>query len=454
MTRTFALVALALVAAPALAGEPSELLADLSGTLDGLDAVRCAAELDAAFAELSQVDGSLDAAFVASHPGAAAELWRVQRQAESTLHRLHGEGPVDEPCVDAFRRVDLALRYGLDHVLLGTPDASPWSVTGELAGFGDLRSGDVLVSRGGALSSAGIAHIGAVDTAFSHNAMVYVDPQGQAWTVEAYLEKGGLVQPLEDFLAHGIGRVAVVRYEDEAFAARAAHLAWQRMAHGPAIPYDEAFDDSEHGELFCSEIVPWAFSMAGGPPDVPLHRTRFDHQGTPELFAGMGVVVADLAAPADLMVDPRFRVVGEWRDLHALPTLHRQDAVVDGLFRWMAAERVSPQPTWTHRATVDVGLAVRRTPVLGRVVKERVHPDGDRQFLVTALALQDACQRLYDVVEAEIGGAPVPRGELDARIDTLLAADARSYARKPSKGAVHHVLRGGDESTAALSPGR
>ncbi len=420
-----------------------DVLAEVSASLVEVEAAHCEATVDGAFRQLMAYDTTtIDEAYVAAHPGAVDAVWVVQQQAWATLVRLHRDGPVGEGCVDSFRRLDLALRGAEDLLLMHTPDATPWLVTEELDGFEDLRSGDVLVTRGGALSSAGIAHIGAVDASFSHNAMVYVDPHGKAWTVEAYLEKGALVQPLEDFLGHGLGRVTVVRYEDEALGARAAHLAYQRVAHGPAIGYDEAFDSEAHDELFCSEIVPWAFSLAGHEEPVPLHRTRFDHEATPRLFAGMGVVAEDLAAPADLLFDPRFQVVGAWRALDLLLELHRQDAVVDGLFRHLEATGRAPVPTWTHRATVDVGLVVRRTPVLKGLVEDRVHPDGDRTFLVTALALQDAGQRLYDAVwTEETEGQAFTRERLDRRIDAVLAEDASARSGRGRRGGVHKVVR-------------
>ena len=44
-----------------------------------------------------------------------------------------------------------------------------------------------------------------------YNAMIDIDEAGAVWTVEAYLERGALVQPLDALLAGHIGRVAVVR---------------------------------------------------------------------------------------------------------------------------------------------------------------------------------------------------------------------------------------------------
>ena len=115
------------------------------------------------------------------------------------------------------------------------------------------------MTRATELSSAGIGHLADRDSVFSHNALVYVGDDGQAWVVEAYLERGALVEPLETFLASGIGRGVVLRHRDPALAARAADAAYHRVADGPHIRYDDRFDAEDPTTLFCSEVPRWAF---------------------------------------------------------------------------------------------------------------------------------------------------------------------------------------------------
>src|SRR5690606_40469455 len=92
-----------------------------------------------------------------------------------------------------------------------------------------FRSGDLILMRGSAHNSAAIARIGDVDTQFSHIAIVYVDPDGKHWIVEALIEDGSVVKPLESVLDHGLGRAVLYRHRDPDLAARAAKLAYDRV---------------------------------------------------------------------------------------------------------------------------------------------------------------------------------------------------------------------------------
>jgi hypothetical protein len=373
------------------------------------DAAACVAWADAWTQDLAQPEPTLD----------PASLVRLRNQAQSALTELHEAGALDVDCVDAVRRLDRAQRRAMDtHALQGHPAATrPFDPR-------QLRSGDVLVTRGSALASAGIADIAAHPSDMSHNAMIYVDPAGQAWTVEAYLERGAVVQPLEDFLVPGeLARIAVVRFHDEALAAEAAEAAWRRIAKGPPIGYDSGF--AEGGEqLYCSEVAGWALARVGGPDDVPLHRSPFDHDARGTLYEALGIEVEAFSAPADLLVDPRVRVVSEWREVSLLPTLAQHEAVVRALYRW-ASEGQGVSPRWSERATVEVGLALRRAPAVGQLLAHRVHPDGDRGFLVHSLALQTAGLRVMRQLPAEGGTRRLSDEVLDAQVEAVGRMDRR-----------------------------
>lgn len=404
----------------------------------------CASTLDGAFERLKGIDPDLvdRSDREALGPDLVERVWNVRLALHDDLQDLHAAGPVDAACITGFRRMDLATRYLVDHLLMEQDAASPWLTTPDFGGFGSLRSGDILVSRGAALSSAGIAHIGRIDSQFSHNAMVHIDEDGKAWTVEAYLEKGGYVQPLEEFLHHGLGRVAVVRHQDAQLAEEAARLAYERIAHGDPIDYDEAFDDSDDGEqLFCSEIAPWAFGLAGGPSDVPLHKTVFPQAENRPMFEAMGIDGDLFAAPVDILFDPRFELIGEWRELDELETMRRHDAVVEALFRWMEEEDYALDPKWKHKTTVRLGLALRKTPLLRRMVESMVHPNGDVQFLVAGLALQEAGDRLWKDFSHALDGMDSPSyAEMQAVLERLRVRDLERWETKPRKATVHKVI--------------
>jgi len=422
----------------------SEEVARIHRSVASLEAERCEPVLQEVFDRLSVLtpaDVDLEDALT-DGVGTLDDLFQARIALQDRLARFQADGELTPECITGARRFDLATRYLGDHLYIAGVDAEPWLTTPSFAGPEDLRAGDILVTRGEALSSAGIAYIGRIDSQFSHNAMVHVDADGKLWTIEAYLEKGALVQPLDDFLEHGLGRIVVLRYEDPELAARGAALAYDRIANGAPIDYDEAFDGSNPGELFCSEIGPWALSLAGGPDDLPLDSTRFPQAENPQMFEALGIEVDSLAAPADLLYDPRFAILGEWRAVDHLEQMRRQDAVIESMYTWMERDGYVLDPAWANRATVDVGLWVRRTPGIGGLLSDRIHPNADRQFLVAGLAMQVAGEALYADLQDALATQPRPltRDELLALLEEMRATDLSAWERKPRSARFHRVF--------------
>lgn len=385
--------------------------------------------------EAASLGEALDAGTVGDL--APDDLWSVRVAAQASLARFHADGQLEEACVTAVRGLDMALRRRTDAVLKAQGAPSGWLATAPGFGPDAIRSGDVLVSRGDKISSAGIASIGVHDSHFSHNAMVWIDEAGQAWTVEAYLEQGAIVQPLEAFLAHGVGRVVVMRHDDPALAARAAEAAYRRVAEGPAIAYDHRLDADDDSTLFCSEIATWSFRLVDGP-EVPLHRMPFDHDARGRLFADLGVVVPAMTAPSDVLFDPRFTPVAEWRDMELLDTMVRYEAVVAATFRWLDEGYVLT-PRFAQKATVSMGLALRRSP-LGGTVAHMVHPKGDPVFLLPSLTLQTVGLHLLDELDDRLGEGPVDRAALDAELERIRRQDAELAKVAPRKATLHRLM--------------
>src|SRR5690606_29127711 len=87
----------------------------------------------------------------------------------------------------------------------------PFYANGENIPF---HSGDVLLVRGSAHNSAAIARIGDIDSQFSHTALIYIDPEGEHWVVEALIEDGAVINTLEHVLGAGLGRAVLYRFRD------------------------------------------------------------------------------------------------------------------------------------------------------------------------------------------------------------------------------------------------
>ena len=408
-----------------------------------LRAEQCVPVLEQAFVDLERLTpAEVDPADVLANGVAIAhDVFAARVALHERVGVWWGEGTLTPECMRSVRRADLAGRYLVDYVVAALPpDARPpdWIAAQGSAfqGPGDLRSGDLLVTRANAVSSAGIAHMGRIDSQFSHNVLVYVDDQGRSWAVMAYLEYGALVQPMAEFLAHGVSRVVVMRHPDAELASQAAAAAYERVVDGPPIDYDADFDHVDHAKLFCSEVPDWAFGeLLGRDDDVPiaLALTTFDREHNAGMFDAMGISTDITSAPADVLYDPRFAVVAEYRDPAELVRMRHHDAVVESVMSWMEQRGYVLHVARRHRATVKFGLFARKLPVLGAGLASKIHPRGDEAFLVSSLALQEAVLAVDADLEAALVGReePLTWDDLRAALEGVRVADLARWEADP-----------------------
>jgi hypothetical protein len=199
-----------------------------------------------------------------------------------------------------------------------------------------IHSGDLLVSRGGAPTSALIARGNDFPGNFSHVALVHVDRAGTASVIESHIESGVIVGTAEQYLADKKLRILVLRPRADLPALRARptipHEAAERAlrdARSRHIPYDFAMDTRDPREQFCSEVASAPYGTLG----IPLWegQSSMSGPGVTGWLASFGVRHFETHAPSDLEYDPKLRVVAEWRDPQALWQDHLDNAVIDGM---------------------------------------------------------------------------------------------------------------------------
>jgi hypothetical protein len=211
-----------------------------------------------------------------------------------------------------------------------TPAAALFGVT--------VHSGDILVSRGGAPTSALIARGNDYPGAFSHVALLHVDPATQrAVTIESHIERGVVVAPLEDYVRDRKLRVLVLRPRADLPALAADPMLPHRAAsHAVAeaarrhIPYDFAMDTRDHTAQFCSEVAAAAYEAVG--LRLWMGVSFISSPTVSAWLASIGVRHFETHEPADLEFDPQLRVVAEWRDRATLFKAQVDDAVTDVMF--------------------------------------------------------------------------------------------------------------------------
>lgn len=213
----------------------------------------------------------------------------------------------------------------------------------------ELHSGDLLVSRGGAATSALIARGSDFAGNFSHVALLHVDAATrEATVVEAHIELGVKPVPLATYLADKKLRILALRLREGVTADahlphRAATAALTRARAGH-IAYDFAMDAADHGKLFCSEVA-WAAYEGEGVKLWP-GLSSISAPGTRRWLWSVGVRHFDTLEPSDLEYDPQLAAVAEWFDADALAKDHRDNAVTDVMLEEAERGATLPVPWW------------------------------------------------------------------------------------------------------------
>lgn len=200
-----------------------------------------------------------------------------------------------------------------------------------------IHSGDVLVSRGGAPTSALIARGSDYPGNFSHIALVYVDAKTKLpYIIESHIERGVVISSIYDYLKDKKLRVMVMRLRknlpqliiDPMLPHKAASLAYQRT-EAEHIPYDFEMNFNNDNKWFCSEVASSSYKKLG--IQLWMHGSSISSAGTAKWLAGFGVTNFETQEPSDLEYDPQLTVVAEWRDLETLYQDHVDNAIVEAL---------------------------------------------------------------------------------------------------------------------------
>jgi hypothetical protein len=196
-----------------------------------------------------------------------------------------------------------------------------------------IHSGDILISRGGAPTSALIARGNDYPGNFSHVALIHIDEKTNLTSIiESHIERGVTVSSLNEYLNDTKLRIMVVRLRpdiiknDPMIPHKAAVFALSE-AKRKHIPYDFEMNYSDPDELFCSEVASSAYMKFGVRLWSGL--STISSKGTRMWLSSFGVKNFETQEPSDLEYDPQVSVVAEWRDPETLYKDHLDNAVTD-----------------------------------------------------------------------------------------------------------------------------
>jgi hypothetical protein len=268
---------------------------------------------------------------------------RVRREVKTQSEQWDLSSPIAR---ERLYRLLFGSRMALEEIMLQTPAAkSPRQLIrcdeepsqtpiAEILGL-TVHSGDILVSRGGAATSALIARGNDYPGCFSHAGLIHVDERsGRVSVIESLSERGVAVTPIEQYLKDKKLRIMVLRLRSDVPAVRADPMVPHRAATAALqesqrrhVPYDFSLDYRDHRAQFCAELVSAAYERVG--IQLWMGLTFISSPTVTAWLSSLGVRHFETQEPADFEFDPQLRVVAEWRDLSTLFKAHVDDAVTD-----------------------------------------------------------------------------------------------------------------------------
>jgi len=250
-------------------------------------------------------------------------------EAKNTLYRLlYGNRiAIEEIMLQLPDNQVATLIYGVDE-----PSPTP---SAEILGV-KVHSGDIMVSRGGAPTSALIARGNDYPGNFSHIALVHIDEKTKLISIiESHIERGVTVSSLEEYLNDTKLRIMVLRLRSDLISDNSMlpHQAAEYSLTEASInhiPYDFEMDINESEKQFCSEVASSAYKKFGVTLWTGL--STISSKGTRNWLAAFGVKYFETQEPSDLEYDPQISVIAEWRDPETLYKDHLDNAVTDVMF--------------------------------------------------------------------------------------------------------------------------
>jgi len=383
---------------------------------------------------------------------------------------------VGKSCLTEMRNFARALRYAQDYVatkMLETPtyqkptngyitledDYGPHffinpAYKDKFKSWRDLESGDLIVSRGNAFTSAAIARFTEVETQFSHLSLVYKDDAGNLFTSEAHIEIGNVAAPFSSHIKEENSRTVVYRFHNPEIAKRAAKIMYNRIYERNLIDdnirYDFAMDLTDPKDLFCSEVAHLGFKLADPNIFIPKYTSSFELDLLPFLQqVGIKVNKENIKtfqafSPGDMEFDTRFDIVAEWKNFDKLKESRIKDVILTKIFDWIKNEKYKLEPDLTTHLSSDIFFVGRRTPLIQKYFAKHFPKNMNPKQIAIFRALDKVgaiLQKKIEQIEVETQTMLTPIEMLEALENYRKEELLKTKKVKPGTSDLHFWLK-------------
>lgn len=438
-------------------------------SLIGVDSKACKDSFEALYLKLFNIAGQssyFDASDIKAIDDEIQNSFETRIALKDSFAKFQLTNSTDEACLASAQDVFKALRYVEDYLVelrmdrAANAPAEYVSMKGDFPYFlinpkyaadfksyEDLKSGDVILSRGNAYSSAAIARIAQTDFQFSHLSFVYRDADThELFTSEAHIEIGSVTAPFSEHINEKNTRSVIFRYKNEDIAHKASKAIFERIKKqqetGKNIDYDFSMDYKDDSKLFCSEVIARGFKLAMPDEDfIPKFKSRFSPGIIPFLNTiGVpankdNITKLDVFAPGDIQFDPDFELVAEWRNPKKLEESRFKDFILTKMFEKMDQQGYQIDPSLKMDVQGRTYWLLRRTPIVRKFIEKKFSLSMTPAQLELFMALDkigDAFYKNLELKSLEYDHPMTPK-EIYAAIDEFIKKDFEQW-KKYKKG--------------------
>ena len=315
-----------------------------------------------------------------------------------------------------------------------------------------FETGDMLVTRGVSFLSAMIARLGDRGTQFSHIVWVDKNAKGEIKTIESYVGVGVAFYEIQAALRNENARILWLRAKDKNLSKIASEkiskLVSDALENDRPIKYDYELNFEDPKTMSCAEVSQVAFQLASdGKFRIPYYPNSIN--GGKSLTERLKIESGPTYEPGDMEIDPRFELVGEFKDLRLTRDSRQKDAVLSAMFRWMNEAKYELKDSLKSKMAGGLIYNIRRTflwPLVKKVLKlNDFSKEVPRNMVKTVALIDQVAGAMFTELKArdeafeKEHGVPMTAVGLSAELEKMRLEDLEKYEnRKTRKKAIFH----------------